>query len=76
MAFQEGECLYTDRLFRVQHKQPYSSDIYCCTNTSTTSINASTIGTSIISMITTEITTTKLYESSVPCNLKPDPECA
>lgn len=26
-------------------------------------------------MITFEITTTKLYESSVPCNLKPNPEC-
>lgn len=52
---------YTDRLFRVRHKQPYSSDIYCCTNTSSTSTNASTTSTSSISMITTEITITKLY---------------
>ena len=74
--FQEGEHVSPDHLFRVQHKQPYSSDIYCCTNTSTTSTNASTTSTSSISMITTEKTTTKLYESSVPCNLKPDPECA
>ena len=36
---QEGERVSTDRLFRVRHKQPCSTNVYCCTNTSTNSTN-------------------------------------
>ena len=38
---QEGERVSTDHLFRVRHKQPYSTDIYAST-TSTYNIGATT----------------------------------
>ena len=61
---QEGERVSTDRLFRVRQKQPYSTNVYCCTNTSTNSTN--NIGTTIPDLKITATILDAVIPSSVP----------
>ena len=71
---QEGERVSTDRLFRVRHKQPYSTDIYASTTSASTSTTCTSTTTSAynIGKATTEITAKldAVIPSSVPCKLK------